>query len=93
MEPNYYKLMKILKKKGAKVNYSDPHVPIFPKEHKLNFKLSSVKLTSQSIRSYDLIIIATNHEKFNYSMVQKNAKIIIDTRGIYSKQFKNVIKA
>jgi UDP-N-acetyl-D-glucosamine dehydrogenase len=86
-------LMKILKKKGAKINYSDPHVPIFPNNRKINFKLSSVKLTSQSIRSYDLIVLATNHEKFNYSMIQKNAKVIIDTRGVYSRQFKNVIKA
>lgn len=86
-------LMKILKKKGAKINYSDPHVPIFPNDRKINFKQSSVKLTSQSIRNYDLIVLATNHKKFDYSMIQKNAKIIIDTRGVYSRQFKNVIKA
>ena len=86
-------LMKILKKKGAKINFSDPHVPIFPNNRKINFKLSSVKLTSKSIKSYDLIVLATNHKKFNYSMIQKNAKIIIDTRGVYSRQFKNVIKA
>ena len=87
------KLMKILKKKGAKVSYSDPHVPSFPKMRQYNFNLSSIKLTPHSIKKFDLLLIATDHAKFDYSMIQKNAKLIIDTRGVYSNHFKNVIKA
>ena len=87
------KLIKILKKKGAKVSYSDPHVPSFPKMRQYNFNLSSIKLSPQSIKKFDLLLIATNHAKFDYSMIQKNAKLIIDTRGVYSDHFKNVIKA
>ena len=86
-------LMRILKKKGAKVNYSDPHVPIFPKMREYNFKLSSIDLTPQSLKSYDLLLIATDHAKFDYSLIQKNAKLIIDTRGVYLKPLKNVVKA
>ena len=86
-------LMRILKKKGAKVSYSDPHVLTFPKMREYNFNLSSVNLTSHSIKSYDLILIATDHTKFDYSLIQKNAKLIIDTRGVYLNQFRNVVKA
>ena len=84
---------RILKKKGANVNYSDPHVPIFPKMRRYNFNLSSKNLTPKSINSYDLILLATDHVKFDYPMIQRNAKLIIDTRGVYLNQFKNVVKA
>ena len=86
-------LIKILKNKGAKVNYSDPHVPIFPKMREYNFNLTSINLTPQSIKSYDLLLLVTDHAKFDYSMIQKNAKLIIDTRGAYLNRFKNVISA
>ena len=86
-------LIRILKKKGANVNYSDPHVPIFPKMRRYNFNLSSKNLTPKSINSYDLILLATDHVKFDYPMIQRNAKLIIDTRGVYLNQFKNVVKA
>ena len=86
-------LMRLLKKKGAKISYSDPHVPIFPKMREYSFNLSSINLTSQSIKSYDLLLIATDHTKFDYSLIQKNAKLIIDTRGVYLNKFRNVVKA
>ena len=86
-------LMRLLKKRGAKISYSDPHVPIFPKMRKYSFNLSSINLTSQSIKSYDLLLIATDHTKFDYSLIQKNAKLIIDTRGVYLNKFRNVVKA
>ncbi|MDA7733976.1 nucleotide sugar dehydrogenase [Candidatus Pelagibacter sp.] len=86
-------LIKILRNKGARVNYSDPHVPIFPKMREYNFNLSSINLTPKSIKNYDLLILVTDHTKFDYTMIQKNAKLIIDTRGTYLNQFKNVISA
>jgi len=58
-----------------------------------NFKLSSINLTPMSINSYDLLLIAADHSKFDYSLIQKKAKLIVDTRGVYEKVFKNVIKA
>ena len=86
-------IMRLLKKKGAKIDYSDPFVPIFPKMRRYNFKLSSINLTAKSISSYDLLLIAADHSKFDYSLIQKKAKLIVDTRGVYKKVFKNVIKA
>ena len=37
-------LIEILKKEGAKVDYSDPYIAIFPKMRKHNFDLTSVNL-------------------------------------------------
>jgi UDP-N-acetyl-D-glucosamine dehydrogenase len=87
------KLMELLTHKGAKIQYSDPHIPVFPTIRKCSFDLSSVNLTSKNIAKYDLLLLVTNHDNFDYSMIQKHAKVIVDTRGVYSEYYKNVIKA
>lgn len=86
-------LMEILRDKGAEVAYSDPHVPVFPKMREHHFDLKSVRLTAESIASYDVLLLATNHKAFDYDLIQKNAKLIIDTRGVYLKPLSNVVKA
>ncbi|MEI8140816.1 MAG: nucleotide sugar dehydrogenase [bacterium] len=86
-------LLELLRKRGAKFAYSDPYFPAFPKMREHKFDLQSVPLTAKSIASYDCILLATNHTSFDYKMILKNAKLIVDTRGVYLKPAKNVVKA
>lgn len=86
-------LMELLTGKGASVDYSDPHVPSFPKMRKHRFDLDSVPLTADRIAGYDVVLIATNHDAFDYDLVLKHAKLIVDTRGVYLAPADNVIKA
>ena len=87
------KLMEILRGKGADVAYSDPHVPVFPKMREHRFDLESVPLTRESIASYDLLLLATNHSAFDYALIQQHAKVIVDTRGVYSGALPNIVKS
>ncbi|WP_128113165.1 nucleotide sugar dehydrogenase [Polynucleobacter necessarius] len=86
-------LMEILQQKGAIISYSDPHVPVFPKMRKHKFNLKSVQLTSDTIGNYDFVLLATNHDAFDYDLIKKHAKLIIDTRGVYLNPSNNVVKA
>jgi len=86
-------LMEILRAKGALVAYSDPHVPAFPKMREHHFDLKSVALTPQSVASFDCIVLATNHDAFDYAMIKQHARLIIDTRGVYLEPAVNVVKA
>ena len=86
-------LMELLAAKGADISYSDPHVPVFPKMRKYHFDLKSVEISPQTLPSYDLILIATNHDAFDYDLIQKNSKLVVDTRGIYTASLPNVMKA
>ncbi|WP_263079624.1 nucleotide sugar dehydrogenase [Endozoicomonas sp. Mp262] len=86
-------LMDRLIKKEVLVDYSDPHVPIFPKLRDYQFDLSSVELTPDTISEYDCILLATDHDAFDFPMIQKNAGLIVDTRGIYLDPADNVVKA
>lgn len=87
------KLMEILREKGAEVAYSDPHVPVFPKMREHHFALESVSLKEDSIASYDLLLLATNHSAFDYEFIQKHAKVIVDTRGVYPDSLPNIVKS
>ena len=86
-------LMELLKEKGAIVDYTDPHVPVFPKMREHHFDLSSIDPTPQKISSYDVLLLATDHDKFDYTMFQQHAKLIVDTRGIYLGKNNQIIKA
>jgi len=86
-------LMELLQSKGAEIAYSDPHVPVFPKIRKHHFALRSVALTPKTISSYDCVLLATNHDAFDYPIIKKHAKLIVDTRGVYLEPASNVVKA
>jgi UDP-N-acetyl-D-glucosamine dehydrogenase len=60
---------------------------------KHNFDLKSVDLTSEKIASYDAVVLATDHDKFDYDLLLKHAKLIIDSRGYYRGHNENVVKA
>lgn len=86
-------LMDKLIKKGAVVEYSDPLIPVFPKIRTYRFDMRSVPLTAETIKTYDCILLATNHDDFDYELIRENANLIIDTRGVYRKKHPNVVKA
>ena len=86
-------LMEKIRNEGGVVSYSDPHVPEFPEMREHSFDLKSVDLSPAVIKSYDCIVLATDHDKFDYQMIQENAQLLIDTRGKYRKNYSNVVKA
>jgi UDP-N-acetyl-D-glucosamine dehydrogenase len=88
-------LMDKLQRHGAIVEYSDPHVPVIPKmrEHAYNFHQKHTALSPEVVAGFDLVVLSTAHKAFDYEMILKNAKIIVDTRGKYRGRFDNVIKA
>jgi UDP-N-acetyl-D-glucosamine dehydrogenase len=86
-------LMELLQAKGAQIAYSDPHVPVFPKMREHQFHLCSTHLSADTIADFDCILIATNHDAFDYDLIKKHAKLIVDTRGVYLAPAPNVVKA
>lgn len=90
------KLIEILREKGAIVDYSDPFVPKLPKTRKYSYDMNSIELTIENIKRYDVLLLSTDHDVFDYKLIAKAASIIVDTRnafgsrGIYAD---NIFKA
>ena len=82
-----------LQKLGARVDYSDPHVPCMPKLRKFAFEMESVALEPDVLAAYDLVLVATDHERTNWAAVQAHAKLIVDTRGVFRADGKRIFRA
>lgn len=77
------RVLKELKKVGAIVEYYDPWIPEFRNMYGENGK-SIPELTSQVIAEFDLVIVTAAHHNIDYDMVQKNAKVVFDTKNVMS---------
>ncbi|MDB1111421.1 UDP-N-acetyl-D-glucosamine 6-dehydrogenase [Pseudomonas extremaustralis] len=86
-------IMELLESKGCVVAYSDPHVPVFPKMREHHFNLSSEVLTAENVNSFDAIVLATDHDKFDYELIRKHARLLVDSRGKYRTPEAHIIKA
>jgi len=86
-------LMELLSAKGARVDYSDPLVPRFPRMRAHSFDVASVALTAQSIPDYDALVLASDHAAFDYALIKRHARLIVDTRGVYLEPAPNLVKA
>jgi UDP-N-acetyl-D-glucosamine dehydrogenase len=79
------KLIDLFTEKGAVVDYSDPYIPSLPKTRKYDFEKTSVELTPESIKNYNLVVLSTDHTDFDYKMIVHNARAIVDTRNAFEK--------
>lgn len=86
-------LMERLREQGAKLAYSDPHIPTFPKMREHHFNLSSVALNAETVGSFDCVLLATDHDRFDYDLIKTKSRLLVDCRGRFSERDSNVIKA
>ena len=80
--PAFY-LMDALKNCGAEVGYFDPYIPKIPvtREHGNWTGLESIEWEEGVISDYDCVIIATAHERIDFSDLAKWSDCIVDTRN------------
>ncbi|HKW97180.1 MAG TPA: nucleotide sugar dehydrogenase [Bryobacteraceae bacterium] len=69
-------IMLLLQKRGARITYSDPHVP--------SLRIDGIELSADDISSVaaaDCAVIVTDHSSFDYPKIVEQAKLIVDTRN------------
>ena len=86
-------IMQLVQDCGADIDYSDPYVPVFPAMRRYSFDMKSIDVTSDNIKNYDCVVVGTDHADFDYEMIRENAKLIVDTRGMYRGKHVNVVSA
>lgn len=69
-----------LNKVGAEVVYYDPWVSQYKRHGQIWYSLS--ELTPQAVQDADLVMITCAHTNVDYTMVQKNAAAIFDTKNV-----------
>ena len=85
--------MDLLKADGALVAYHDPFVPKLQPLRKYDFTDASLSLSPENIENQDCIVLCADHSAIDYELLLRNAKLIIDTRGVLPRNSDNVISA
>jgi UDP-N-acetyl-D-glucosamine dehydrogenase len=77
-----FELMDLLLKKGAMVTYNDPHIPVLPRmRHYPHLQMSSQALTVEYLAGQDAVLIATDHQAYDYAWIAEHAALVVDTRN------------
>lgn len=74
------KVIDNFQKKGSQVLYYDPFVKEY--KYKGQSKIGLEDLTKETLEKADLVVITTAHTNIDYTFVQKNAKVIFDTKNV-----------
>jgi UDP-N-acetyl-D-glucosamine dehydrogenase len=76
-------LMDLLNARGAVLEYHDPYVPVIvpTREHPQYEGIRSVPWERETVASFDLVLISTNHACVNYRELADWAACIVDTRN------------
>ena len=78
-----YRLLEMLKHRGAHVSYYDPHVPVIrpTREHPHWAGTKSVEWKKEIVSNFDMVLISTAHKAVNYQELADWSQGIVDTRN------------
>ena len=77
-----FELMERLLKKGALVDYNDPHIPALPRMRRYpDLSMRSRELTEDYLRSRDCVVIVTDHSVYQWPWIVEHSRLVVDTRN------------
>lgn len=77
------RLIEYLNKSKIKYEFSDPYIKRSVVTRNLVLKKKSIKINPNNLKKFDLVVLMTDHDLFNYNMIYKYSNKIIDCRGRY----------
>jgi UDP-N-acetyl-D-glucosamine dehydrogenase len=86
-------IIELLLGAGASVEYADPHVPRLPRMRRHNLEMSAVSISEAALKEFDCVIVATDHDAFDYDMIRRSARLIVDSRGRYRDREEHIVSA
>jgi UDP-N-acetyl-D-glucosamine dehydrogenase len=72
-------VIRLLHEKGAKVAFHDPYASDFKLEDGTVRKITP--LTPANLRKQDLVVVVTDHSVYDWPMVVRHSKLVLDTRN------------
>ena len=70
-------ILRLLREKGATAEYHDPHVPAFTED---DTEYTSVADLNAAIAAADCVVVATDHDAYDWADIAERAAVLVDTR-------------
>jgi len=77
-------------RKGGNVSYSDPHIPSIKTHDGHLFK--SAELSPETLSNADVVVITSKHSAYDFELIRKHAKLIVDLQNAYNESNENLYK-
>lgn len=76
-------VIRMLRERGAMVDYFDPHIPVAPTmaEHPEVAGMTSVAWSPAALAAYDCAVVCTDHDAVDYAALAQAVPLIVDTRN------------
>ena len=80
-------IIEALQARGAKVDYYDPHVVVIPRtrKHATLTGKRSIHFDADLIRSYEAVLIVTDHDTVDWKCLLDTARLVVDTRNVMNR--------
>jgi len=77
------RIMEILQGLGADVSYHDPYFAEIPltREHAALRGMKGISFEKDTLADFDAVLIATDHDSFDYPAMVRWSKLVVDTRN------------
>ena len=82
-------MIRLLEEDGAHVEYSDPFVPELALEDGTR---KSAEVSPDTLRTYDIVVLVTDHSCVDYPMIQEHSPLVFDTRNALGRDSANVLR-
>ena len=73
-------VINILRNGGANVDWYDPYISSYQDKNR-ETHVGIAEISPEIVASYDIVVITTAHSNIDYEMIQRNAKVVFDTRN------------
>ena len=79
-ESSSLKLIKLLNKENiGLVSFSDPHIKTnYINTRDFNQKIRNIKITANSLSKFDIVVLMTDHDTFDYEIIKDYSKFNAD---------------
>ncbi len=90
-ESPVFPIIDLLRRHESDIYYYDPYFPYLKVE---GIDLKCVKFDKKTLKSFDCVVIVTDHSNIDYQFLAKNSRLIIDTRNAlkYVKNRSNIVR-
>lgn len=82
------RLMELIERRGGSAAYFDPYVPEIPstREYAELKGRRSIEWDEAALKSFDAVVIATDHDNVDYDAISRFAPLIVDTRNVFARR-------
>ena len=78
-------VIELLREAGAEVSYHDPHVARTHAGRRHDLRMESAAWSAEMVGAQHLVVIATDHDWYDWDFIGAHARVIVDTRNAMAR--------